>query len=211
MKKKWNPQRLVQAAISLLALVLLIVHWRSPSFDVDVTTVVLFIILVLPWTSALIKSVEFPGGWKVEFQDSKELQAAAKAKVAKEIKRTKGSAKKIKWSKVATIFWLGNDLMWVKDMTYRFAPPERVLLGVNHCLEYAKELGFDSKSLPVQELVLAQQVLQSLSGVSPATEEMRRFLEGHYIGVRQHVQTVKWYIDALATQEQPGFQKKRAL
>ena len=212
MKKQLNSRRIIQIAITVLAILLLIVHWRWPSFNLDATTLILLILVVIPWVFPLFKSLEFPGGWKVEFQDQKEFEAVAKAKVAEEIKKTNASnQKKIKWDNVATLFWLGNDLMWVQDMTYRYASPERVLVGLNHCIEYAQDLGFGPNSLPVEELTLAKQVLLSLQGISPSTKEMMAFLESHYAGTRQHIQTVKWYIDALATQEQPNFKKKRAL
>ena len=39
---------------------------------------------------------------------------------------------KMHWSKVATLYWLGNDIMWIQDMMYRGAVPARVLQGVDH-------------------------------------------------------------------------------
>ena len=117
----------------------------------------------------------------------------------------------VKWEKVATLFWLGNDLMWIQDMTYRYASPERVLQGVLHATQYAKELGFAEHSLPIEQLTLASQTLGQLVGVSTSTEERKSFLQGHYSGVRQQIDQVKWYINALAITKQPEFKKLSAL
>ncbi|SRR5258706_8356141 len=118
---------------------------------------------------------------------------------------------KVQWNKVATLFWLGNDLMWIKDMTYRDASPERVLQGVNHALQYVEELGFDKHSLPIEQLTLSKLTLEHLVGIAPSTEEKKSFLQGHYGGVRQHIDQVKWYINALATNQQPDFKKLTAI
>jgi hypothetical protein len=45
---------------------------------------------------------------------------------------SKTLSSKLHWEKVGTLFWLGNDLMWIQDMMYRMALPNRVLQGVNH-------------------------------------------------------------------------------
>jgi hypothetical protein len=112
------------------------------------------------------------------------------------------------WSKVATLFWLSNDLMWIQDMTYRFAPPERVLQGINHVLQYVDELCFPSDKSPQRDLLVAKTILESLVGLMPSTDEKKSLLEGHYRSVRQYVETVKWYIAALAEAQQPGFKKE---
>jgi hypothetical protein len=55
--------------VTLAALGLVVVRWVWPDLKVDSITLGLLVIAVLPWLSALIKSAELPGGWKVEFQD----------------------------------------------------------------------------------------------------------------------------------------------
>jgi hypothetical protein len=112
--------------------------------------------------------------------------------------------------KPATLFWLGNDLMWVQDMMHRGALPERVLQGITHVIRYANDLGFQQGSFPLTQLSLATVILESLSGFNPTTERDMDFLRGHYEEVSKYVQSVKWFIDAVATQQQPGFQKLRA-
>jgi hypothetical protein len=140
----------------------------------------------------------------------KDLEKEAETKAIKAIEQTVPALQNApKWDKVATLFWLGNDLMWIQDMTYRAAPPDRVLQGVNIAIKYVEELGFTTNTLPYQDLILAREILESLIGFIPTTEEKRIFLEGHYRGIQQYVQTVKWYISALATLQQPGFEKLR--
>lgn len=59
----------LQIVISLLALIMVIVHVAWPSVSIDYVTVVLLLIATAPWLGTLFKSLEFPGGWKIEYQD----------------------------------------------------------------------------------------------------------------------------------------------
>jgi hypothetical protein len=95
--------------------------------------------------------------------------------------------------------------MWIQDMTYRYAGPERVLEGVENALSYMNDLGFADNSFPTQELNTAKIILQSLGGLS--RENYKQVLRGHYRGIRQHVETVKFYIHSLATIQEPSFEK----
>ena len=96
-------------------------------------------------------------------------------------------------------------------MMYRGAPPERVLQGVDHSKQYLTDLGFAANSFPLQQLNLASDILQSLKGLTGSTEAERRLLKQHYTTVSQQIQSIKWYVSALAEREQPGFTKLRAL
>lgn len=60
--------------ITVGALVLALVHLAWPTLAIDAVTLVLLVIALVPWLAPIFKSLEFPGGWKVEFQ---ELQKAA--------------------------------------------------------------------------------------------------------------------------------------
>ncbi len=60
--------------VTLGALVLALVHLIWPALAIDAITLALVVIAVVPWLAPIFKSLEFPGGWKVEFQ---ELQKAA--------------------------------------------------------------------------------------------------------------------------------------
>lgn len=58
--------------ITASALLLALGHLVFPSFTIDFITLVLLLVAVLPWTAPLVKSVELPGGFKIQLQDVKE-------------------------------------------------------------------------------------------------------------------------------------------
>ena len=59
--------------ITLSAIVIIVAHLIWPALAIDGITLALITIAIIPWLAPLFKSVELPGGWKVEFQ---ELQKA---------------------------------------------------------------------------------------------------------------------------------------
>lgn len=59
----------IQIAISAVAVVIIVVHLVWPKVAIDGITLALLVIAIVPWLAPLFKSLEFPGGWKVEFQD----------------------------------------------------------------------------------------------------------------------------------------------
>ncbi|MEM1173291.1 MAG: hypothetical protein AAGI27_00640 [Pseudomonadota bacterium] len=67
--------RFIQIVITVVAAIAAILHSWFPSITIDAITVTLLGIAVLPWLGPLFKSVEIPGGVKVEFQ---ELEKARK-------------------------------------------------------------------------------------------------------------------------------------
>ena len=70
----------LRQVVSLGALLLALAHIVFPVLAIDAITLALIVIAILPWLAPLVKSLELPGGWKVEFQ---ELQkAAARAETA---------------------------------------------------------------------------------------------------------------------------------
>ena len=143
---------------------------------------------------------------EADLQEASEAQATTAA-----AKEEPSATQRPDWRKVATLFWLGNDLMWIKDMTYRGAPPERVLEGIDNALHYVEELGFPPNSLASQELKSAKNIAAALVGLSPQDEKFRPLIQGHYETMQGNVQTATWYIHAMAEQRQPGFEKRRAL
>ena len=68
-----TPQRKTQIAISGIAVVFVAVHLVWPEIEIDATTLTLLAAAAVPWLLPLFKTVELPGGLKVEFR---ELQAA---------------------------------------------------------------------------------------------------------------------------------------
>jgi hypothetical protein len=53
--------------------------------------------------------------------------------------------------------------------------------------------------------------LESLNGFVPRTDQEKSVLEGHYRTIAKYVQSIKWYIDALAKIKQPDFKKFKAV
>lgn len=73
-KQQNLPLTKLRQIVSLGGLVLALVHIIWPKLAIDAVTLALIVIAILPWLAPLVKSLEVPGGWKVEFQD---LQKAA--------------------------------------------------------------------------------------------------------------------------------------
>jgi hypothetical protein len=69
--------RRTQISITLVALVVAIVHVAFPNVTMDAITVFLLVVALLPWLIPLVKSLEFPGGWKVEFQELEKAKSKA--------------------------------------------------------------------------------------------------------------------------------------
>lgn len=61
--------RRTQILITLVALLVAIIHVAFPDLTIDAITVFLLVVALLPWLIPLVRSLEFPGGWKVEFQE----------------------------------------------------------------------------------------------------------------------------------------------
>jgi hypothetical protein len=69
--------RQLQVIISFLAVILAIVHLIWPHVALDGVTITLLLIAILPWLAPLFKSVELPGGVKVEFQELEKAKERA--------------------------------------------------------------------------------------------------------------------------------------
>ncbi len=75
-----SSARKTQVFITVSAIVIAIVHLVWPDLSIDGITLALFVVAVLPWLAPLLKSLELPGGWKVEFQELQKIKNdAAKA------------------------------------------------------------------------------------------------------------------------------------
>jgi hypothetical protein len=61
--------RAIQITITAIAVLVAVGHAWFPELKIDAITVTLLGIAVLPWLGPLFKSVELPGGVKVEYQD----------------------------------------------------------------------------------------------------------------------------------------------
>jgi len=63
--------------ITVLALIGIGVHILWPSLAIDGITLTLLVVSIIPWLAPLFKSLELPGGWKIEFQDLQKAKAKA--------------------------------------------------------------------------------------------------------------------------------------
>ena len=63
-----TPQRKTQVAITVVSLALVGVHLLWPNLRIDAITLILLAAAAIPWLVPLFKSIELPGGLKLEFQ-----------------------------------------------------------------------------------------------------------------------------------------------
>jgi hypothetical protein len=113
----------------------------------------------------------------------------------------------IEWDNVASLFWLGNDLMEIKDMMYRGAMPEWVLDGIEEAMKYTTQLGFSDKSYPVDRLTISKTIIESLVGITEIDEKNFGLLQQHYQTAEQYVECVRSYIGARVKKKQPDFER----
>lgn len=67
--KQSIPLKRLRQIISLGALLLALAHIIWPMLAIDFVALGLIIVATLPWLSPLVKSLELPGGWRVEFAE----------------------------------------------------------------------------------------------------------------------------------------------
>jgi hypothetical protein len=67
----------IKYTITISALVIAIVHLIWPAITIDAVTVALLGVAILPWLSSLFKSIELPGGLKIEYQDLEKIEERA--------------------------------------------------------------------------------------------------------------------------------------
>ena len=69
--------RKLQYGITFVALLVALAHLIWPQLTIDAITVILLFIALVPWLAPLFKSLELPGGWKLQFQDFERAQIKA--------------------------------------------------------------------------------------------------------------------------------------
>ncbi len=62
---------LISILLSIIFIALAIIHILFPNINMDIITVIFIIFAFLPWIFPYIKSLEFPGGIKIELKDTK--------------------------------------------------------------------------------------------------------------------------------------------
>ncbi|RUT71541.1 DUF1311 domain-containing protein [Flavobacterium cupreum] len=71
-------KRKTQIFITVSAILVGLTHLIFPDLQIDAIFITLIIVAIIPWLEPLFKSVELPGGLKVEFQDLKKIEDEAK-------------------------------------------------------------------------------------------------------------------------------------
>lgn len=71
-------KRKTQIFITITAALVGITHLLFPDLKIDAIFITLIVVAIIPWLEPLLKSVELPGGLKVEFQDLKKIEDEAK-------------------------------------------------------------------------------------------------------------------------------------
>lgn len=64
-----TEKRIIQLSISAIGILFIVGHLIWPDINIDGITVLLIIIVIIPWLAPVFKSFELPGGLKVEFHD----------------------------------------------------------------------------------------------------------------------------------------------
>jgi hypothetical protein len=68
----------IKYTITSLALIVALAHLILPAIHIDAITVSLLVVAVLPWLGSLFKSIELPGGLKVQYQDLEKIEERAR-------------------------------------------------------------------------------------------------------------------------------------
>ena len=71
-------KHLLRWTISVVALLFALLHALVPSIVIDAATALLIGIAVIPWLGLMFKSVELPGGLKIEYRDLQEVALKAR-------------------------------------------------------------------------------------------------------------------------------------
>jgi len=116
----------------------------------------------------------------------------------------------IDWTKIRTIYWLGNDLMWINDMIYRGASPERVKQGIDHVEYYIQRLGFHEKSFPMTMLSWSRDALSSVLGLPGAGDKETQVIKNAYSLISHYIEQIKFFLDAAMGDVEPDFIKMRS-
>jgi hypothetical protein len=69
----------MRIALSVIALAIAAAHLLVPTFTIDAVTGIALVVAILPWLRPIFKSIEIPGGIKVEFRDIEKVAKRAQA------------------------------------------------------------------------------------------------------------------------------------
>lgn len=64
-----EQNKLAKFIVSFGAIVLASVRLIWPTLQIDMVTIGLLVVAILPWLSSILESAKFPGGWEIKFRD----------------------------------------------------------------------------------------------------------------------------------------------
>ncbi|OBW40221.1 hypothetical protein AB670_03419 [Chryseobacterium sp. MOF25P] len=73
-----TAKKKIKFIISIVAAFVAFAHLIFPKVNIDIITVTLIALAIIPWLEPLFKSVELPGGVKLEFQELEKIEEEAK-------------------------------------------------------------------------------------------------------------------------------------
>lgn len=73
-----TTKRKIKLTITTVAVLMAVTHIIFPKINIDLITVVLIALAIVPWLEPLFKSVELPGGLKLEFHELEKIGTEAK-------------------------------------------------------------------------------------------------------------------------------------
>ncbi len=88
--------RSLQYGITIGAIAIALIHLIFPNLKIDAIKITFLFIALAPWLSSLFKSLEFPGGWKIEFKEVKEKVETMMAKQTEPVTEALGPTFSIK-------------------------------------------------------------------------------------------------------------------
>ncbi|MBK9924070.1 MAG: hypothetical protein IPP66_02155 [Anaerolineales bacterium] len=179
----------IQFVISIIAIVLVIVHIVWPDLTIDLITVALLVIAIIPWLGSLFRAIELPGGVKVEYQ---------------ELEKVTDSAKKAGLIKPSTIK-SANRKKGTKKPVYEeiaFEDPNLALAGLRieiekRLIEIAKSHNINSHRTGVGTLSRILMENNILTGSEYSVlSDMVVMLNSAVHGAKVDDQAVKWALDS---------------
>jgi len=131
------------------------------------------------------------------FNEPRTLEAAIeKAPLSGVVKQMSASSSGVQWEKVATLFWLGNDLEWTRRTALSGQPKERILHGLTQCNHHVSQLGL-ADSVPGKGLSDVKSRLASMPEAALSPEWRNDFAARVALATRG--------ISDMAKIEQPDF------
>jgi hypothetical protein len=178
----------VQFLISIVAIILVVVHIVWPNLTIDLITIALLFIAIIPWLGSLFRVIELPGGVKVEYQELEKVTKSAKKAGLIKTKSTK-SSKRVSGTKKPSYQNIGLE------------DPNLALAGLRieiekRLVEIAKSYNINTNKAGVGALSRTLREQQILTGAEYSVlADMVGTLNLAVHGAKVDPQAVKWALD----------------